>query len=573
MRLRHVAPVLLAVSLVAGCLAEFGEEEDEVGEIDQELRGALLAPRSRPQVGQVFFDSDGGNCTATLITRGALLTAAHCVPWASSKPDGIRNGRWETLGRDGKKASYDIDGWRTLDYACGRDWWSCDKTRDIAVVYLWGDPATWGVPKSVAKPARIRTSRPPDLTGLTQYGFGYSSSGCTSGAGQKRRNWFYLGSRPHTGCRGDSGGPVFTPDGRIFVIHSGTDAGGGNVYAHPYAYTSWIYSNIAYASSGDYTPPWISSVSVGFYPTRLDVAVSDDDGVDFVDYFVDGGFAGFAENGPTYTSTAGLPGSGWHTVTAVAYDYEGNPRTYQASIDFTAPACNSAVLWPGQAWVSANGQYRMTFQADGNVVLRSPDGVARWHTNTLNYPGRTASHFKLECNGDLALYDTAGATWWHSNTAGSGATSFVVQDDCNAVLYDANHAPRWSTGTYDCMATPPPNPSCGGLPSGGVLGTDQTMPSCDGRFRLTMQLDGNLVLYQGSTPIWASNTYGSGGGNRAVMQQDGNFVVYTSDGRAVWASSSSFGYNGATLSVQNDGNMVIYSTGGAPVWHSNTCCR
>ena len=143
--------------------------------------------------------------------------------------------------------------------------------------------------------------------------------------------------------------------------------------------------------------------------------------------------------------------------------------------DGTTGCSYEKVLWPGQTWASANGQYTLNFQGDGNVVLRSPDGVSRWHTNTLNYAGRTASHLKFECSGDLALYDTAGATWWHSNTAGSGGTSFVVQDDCNAVIYDANHVARWSTGTYNCMAPPPP-PSlpCGGISSGGTLTTNQS---------------------------------------------------------------------------------------------------
>jgi hypothetical protein len=52
-----------------------------------------------------------------------------------------------------------------------------------------------------------------------------------------------------------------------------------------------------------------------------------------------------------------------------------------------------------------------------------------------------------------------------------------MQGDGNLVLYDVNNSPRWDSGTW-------------GFP---------------GSF-LIMQNDGNLVIYQGSTPLWASNT-------------------------------------------------------------------
>jgi hypothetical protein len=80
---------------------------------------------------------------------------------------------------------------------------------------------------------------------------------------------------------------------------------------------------------------------------------------------------------------------------------------------------------------------------------------------------------------------------------------------------------------------------------------------------LTMQHDGNLVVYDAAgQPLWASNTRGSGG-VRAIMQTDGNFVVYKSytsmaPSQAVWASGT-YGNPGAWITMQNDGNLVIYS--------------
>ncbi|MEA2599825.1 MAG: hypothetical protein QOF89_817 [Acidobacteriota bacterium] len=100
----------------------------------------------------------------------------------------------------------------------------------------------------------------------------------------------------------------------------------------------------------------------------------------------------------------------------------------------------------------------------------------------------------------------------------------------------------------------------------------QSLYSCDGRFHLVLQQsDGNLVLYQGGTPLWGSGTNGRPSAV-AIMQSDGNFVIYDSTGTAIWASGTQ-NHPGAHLAVQNDGNVVIYSSGGTPLWATNTCCH
>ncbi|MDX2012929.1 MAG: peptidoglycan DD-metalloendopeptidase family protein [Myxococcaceae bacterium] len=134
-----------------------------------------------------------------------------------------------------------------------------------------------------------------------------------------------------------------------------------------------------------------------------------------------------------------------------------------------------------------------------------------------------------------------------------------------------------STSPTACQAaptpTPPPAPAptpapgCGRLKAGQSIGVNQSVPSCDGRFVLVMQGDGNLVLYQGSRALWATMTQGRGGAV-AAMQGDGNFVVYTAGGSSLWHTHT-YRYPGAWLAVQNDGNVVIYS-GSTPRWASHT---
>ncbi|MFI7536462.1 right-handed parallel beta-helix repeat-containing protein [Streptosporangium sp. NPDC049376] len=99
-------------------------------------------------------------------------------------------------------------------------------------------------------------------------------------------------------------------------------------------------------------------------------------------------------------------------------------------------------------------------------------------------------------------------------------------------------------------------------------GASQT--SCDGRFKLTYRRDGDLVLTQVNVaaPLWSSGTAGSPGAV-ALMQQDGNFVIYDAAGVALWSTRTG-GSSGARLAVQDDGNVVVYTPTGTPLWSTRT---
>lgn len=124
----------------------------------------------------------------------------------------------------------------------------------------------------------------------------------------------------------------------------------------------------------------------------------------------------------------------------------------------------------------------------------------------------------------------------------------------------------------DTTMEPPPPPQvptdgCGVLQPGQQLDVNVGVTSCDGRFTLIQQGDGNLVLYQaGGFALWSSRTDGTPG-RVAIMQGDGNFVVYTPEGTPVW-NAGTFGHDGAFLRVQDDGNVVI--SGGGALWATGT---
>ncbi|MCA9567987.1 MAG: peptidoglycan DD-metalloendopeptidase family protein [Myxococcales bacterium] len=111
-------------------------------------------------------------------------------------------------------------------------------------------------------------------------------------------------------------------------------------------------------------------------------------------------------------------------------------------------------------------------------------------------------------------------------------------------------------------------PTCGTIGGTTWLEADDTLWSCDGRFVLVMQQDGNLVLYMDEVPLWHSGTHGHPG-SRAVMQGDGNLVVYGASGAPLWHAGT-HGHPGARLDVQDDGNLVITGAQGGVLWHSGT---
>ncbi|UJR19098.1 hypothetical protein I4U23_022229 [Adineta vaga] len=65
------------------------------------------------------------------------------------------------------------------------------------------------------------------------------------------------------------------------------------------------------------------------------------------------------------------------------------------------------------------------------------------------------------------------------------------------------------------------------LGNNATLAMDHSLKSSNDTYHAIMQEDGNLVVYdQHETPTWASDTNGKGANPyRLVMQDDGNLVV------------------------------------------------
>ncbi|HTN24634.1 MAG TPA: GDSL-type esterase/lipase family protein [Solirubrobacteraceae bacterium] len=133
----------------------------------------------------------------------------------------------------------------------------------------------------------------------------------------------------------------------------------------------------------------------------------------------------------------------------------------------------------------------------------------------------------------------------------------------------AGHAGGYAPLVLDAMAHAPP-PVGDRLSDDArlVAADDGFLRSADGRYRLVMQRDGNLVLYGPSgRALWATSTVGRGA-DHVRMQRDGNFVMYDAQEHPLWSSGTA-GHPNAFVIVQNDGNVVIYA-GGRALWSTGT---
>lgn len=92
-----------------------------------------------------------------------------------------------------------------------------------------------------------------------------------------------------------------------------------------------------------------------------------------------------------------------------------------------------------------------------------------------------------------------------------------------------------------------------------------------GSYFLTMQTDGNLVLYSsgpgGAVAIWHAGTFNNPGA-RAIFQSDGNLVVYSAQNIPLWHTQTHG--SGDTLVLSADGNMTIFSASSQIRWSTNT---
>jgi len=218
-------------------------------------------------------------------------------------------------------------------------------------------------------------------------------------------------------------------------------------------------------------------------------------------------------------------------------------------------------LFPGASLTAKTRPLTLTLQPDGDLVLAA-SGVPVWSTGTA---GKAVTSAVMQEDGNLVLHGPAGAVW-SSDTGDTPGARLVLRDDGTAAIIGKKKAVRWFTPT---PVWPPGGRTDTLWPPDG-LAPKERLRSPSGALELVLQSDGNLVLYDAGTAIWASGTNGRTV-TQAVMQGDGDLALVGPAG-VVWDTRTT-GNPGARLVLQDDGNAVVYAIDGRPIWSTGTAER
>jgi hypothetical protein len=215
----------------------------------------------------------------------------------------------------------------------------------------------------------------------------------------------------------------------------------------------------------------------------------------------------------------------------------------------------------GHRITSKNEKYSAVMQHDGNFVVFQRDQPI-WASKTA---GTGSDLIQLQSDNNLVIVDISTGkpiAHWATHTAGQGTgkAKLVIQDDGNLVLYDGEGAKLWETG----VPAGPKYPDT--LKVEQTLEGGDLLRSGNGEYTAIFQKDGNFVIYQkGHTGgKWSTGTAGKGG-NRLTLQKDHNLVLYGET--ALWSTGTAGKGASAKLVIQNDGNLILYD-GATPLWAS-----
>ena len=100
-----------------------------------------------------------------------------------------------------------------------------------------------------------------------------------------------------------------------------------------------------------------------------------------------------------------------------------------------------------------------------------------------------------------------------------------------------------------------------------ILESNSSILSRNGRYKFTLNVNGELDIQCATQKIWSSNTANSNA-TKLHFQDDANVVLYKKDGSYVWATDTQWKWfhrdpKPDKLVIQYDGNLVLYSSNAA----------
>ena len=247
------------------------------------------------------------------------------------------------------------------------------------------------------------------------------------------------------------------------------------------------------------------------------------------------------------------------TITASA-------RSDKYTEDTLVLAANASAYSSGsgdQTWYSPNRRYALTLTILGNLSLYDT-AASRviWQSNTGVATNYSTHSFRLtmQNDGKLVLFDTprlspkAYEIWDTKSSTGAASNSISLRLSNEGELYVYHHDRRqslWSNRSQiECTAA-----------DNNYLRSSQCLTSPNFNYRAIMQCDGNFVIYNRKDgkdiAIWDTKSAGNGGAFLAV-QQDGNLVLYNSARKSLWSSGTNLRpFADYKLSLNNSGVLTL----------------
>nr|ABK88277.1 mannose-binding lectin [Pinellia cordata] len=229
-----------------------------------------------------------------------------------------------------------------------------------------------------------------------------------------------------------------------------------------------------------------------------------------------------------------------------------------------AAAVGTNYLLSGET-LDTNGHLR---NGDFDLVMQEDCNAVlyngNWQSNTAN-KGRDCK-LTLTDRGELVIKNGDGAIVFRSGSQSvRGNYAFVVHPEGRLVIYGPSvfKINPWSSDVN--------SPRLGNIPftsnmlfSGQVLYGDSMLNARN--HRLVMQGDCNLVLYGGDRG-WQSNTHGNGENCFVRLSHKGELIIKDDDFQTIWSSRSGSKQGDYVFILQDDGFAVVY---GPAVWATSS---
>ncbi|KAH6891495.1 hypothetical protein B0T10DRAFT_595744 [Thelonectria olida] len=238
--------------------------------------------------------------------------------------------------------------------------------------------------------------------------------------------------------------------------------------------------------------------------------------------------------------------------------------------------------------VSDNGKYVFSFNKTGEISIltfgnQTPNISFAWNPRGDQVSPVEAAMLCCTPSGHLEMRDSAGKQMWRE---GPGESSrpivFIMRDDGLATF---QVIPKG--GPLGDVIWWMPQPIGDRLATSQTLWPNQCLRSPNGAFAFVLQGDCNIVLYKfskpstlrpsGHSPVWASNSWSSyEKPDRMVLQPDGNLVFLKGSyggPRPAWSTNSNVPGGGPVnrvLVLQDNGDCVLLDDKKNVVWPSHT---